>query len=489
MPSHLLLGIDLGTTNIKALVADESGRILSSGISPVSVTFGAGGKAEQDIEEIWKATLAAVAEALAGVDPAVVVAVGISSQGGAIQIMDSTGRPVGPVVGWQDSRGSPWDDALTRRMGSDWFVRHTGYTQSNGAVGQLLRMRDQGILPTDFSLGFAGDIVVGRLCGTRAHDQTSLSEPGLLNPALGTADPELLSLLGIEEDRLPPLLPATRPAGGLLPDVARTLGLRAGIPVGPAVHDQYAAAIGSGTVRPSDTMLGVGTAWVIVAVSDRITPPIGGVALMGRHPVPGLFGQMLSMVNGGSAVSWVTRTFAMGDPGVAGIDAILLTVPAGCDGLRFRPLLAGKGGGGLPPGTRGRLEGLRLDHTPAHFLRAAVEGLACELGRHHLMMVEGGVPVSRIVMCGKAAASRVTPQLVADTTGLTVDCSTLAETGSLGAAVLARSLLEPGAGLAALADAMKPPMRRLLPGPEAEQARQRRDEYVASLRPYPGAVS
>ena len=483
MSSRLLLGIDLGTTNIKALVVEESGRIVSSGSSPVSVSFGTGGKAEQDIEEIWKAALSAVAQAVAGVDASEVAAVGISSQGGAIQVLDAAGRPVGPVVGWQDSRGNPWDDELTRRLGSDWFVRRTGYSQSAGAIGQVLRMRDQGTLRKDSFIAFVGDIVVGRLCGARAHDQTSLSEPCLLNPGLGAADPELLSILGLEEESLPPVLPVNQPAGGLLPDVARALGLPGGIPVGPAVHDQYAAAVGSGTVRPADTMLGVGTAWVLLAVADRMAPPIGGVALVGRHPVPGLFGQMLSMVNGGSTLSWVTRTFSLGDPGVADIDEILLSVPSGSDGLRFRPLLAGKGGGGLPPGTRGRLEGLRLDHTPAHFLRAAVEGLACELGRHLLMMEDGGVPVSRIVMCGKAAASRVTPQVVADTTGLTVDCSTLAETGALGAAVLARSLLEPGADLAGLADAMKPPMSRVLPGPDAGQARQRRDQYVAALRP------
>ena len=464
MGARLLLGIDLGTTYIKVLVSDEKGRILSSGSAPVPVSFGVGGRAEQNIEEIWTAVLAATAEAVSGVDPAGVGAIGVSSQGGAIQVLDDAGLPSGPVVGWQDARGSSWDAELTRRMGSDWFVRHTGYPRSAGAIGQILRLREQGVLGADSSVGFVGDIVVGRLCGTRAHDQTSLSEPCLLNPSLGVTDQELLSILGLDAGRLPLLLPVDRPAGGLLPEVARALGLPSGIPVGPAVHDQYAAAIGSATVRPSDTMLGVGTAWVLLAVTDRIGPPIGGLGQVGRHPVPGLFGQMLSMVNGGSTLAWVSRIFAMGDPGVQDIDTILLTVPDGSDGLRFRPLLAGTGGSGLPSGTRGQLEGLRLDHTPAHFLRAAVEGLACELGRYLLMMEEGGVPVSRLVMCGKAASSRVTPQIVADTTGLTVDCSTLTEASSLGAAVLARLLLEPASDLAALADAMKPPMRRVLPG-------------------------
>jgi len=84
-------------------------------------------------------------------------------------------------------------------------------------------------------------------------------------------------------------------------------------------------------------------------------------------------------------------------------------------------------------------------------------------------------------MCGKAAASIVTPGIIADTTGLPVDCVTVPETSSLGAAVLARGLMEPDAGLAKLADAMKPPLRRVAPGPGTAEARARLEEYISSL--------
>lgn len=134
-----------------------------------------------------------------------------------------------------------------------------------------------------------------------------------------------------------------------------------------------------------------------------------------------------------------------------------------------------------PPGMAGRIDGLRLGHMPGHIIRALVEGLACELGRYLRLMAEGGVEVSRLVMCGKAAASVVTPGIVADTTGLPVDCVTVPETSSLGAAMLARGLVEPEAGLAKLADAMKPPLRRVVPGPGAVAAHARLEEYISSL--------
>ena len=192
------LGIDLGTTNIKAQIVDEAGRILSSGASPVGIDYSADGAAEQDVEEIWRATLAALKQASASGAGARVCAIGVSSQGGALQVLDREGRPSGRVIGWQDSRGDPWNRGISSRMGAAWFARHTSATYGRSACGQILRLRERGMLPGGFRLGWVGDLVVQRLCGRRAHEATSLSEGGLYNPRTRTADPDFLALLGIE---------------------------------------------------------------------------------------------------------------------------------------------------------------------------------------------------------------------------------------------------------------------------------------------------
>jgi xylulokinase len=229
-------------------------------------------------------------------------------------------------------------------------------------------------------------------------------------------------------------------------------------------------------------MLGAGTAWVLLALSATLDRPVGGIALVCRHPASGLYGQMLSMVNGGACITWATKLFNRGSMSVKETDALMAEAPAGSDGLRFRPLLSELGAAGFPPGTAGRLDGLRLGHTPAHVLRSLVEGLACELGRYLDMMRQGGVTVRRLVMCGKAATSDVTPTIIADTTCLPVDCVTEPETSSLGAAVCARALVEPGADLVDLSDAMKPRSRRIEPGPGSEDARARLGEYLRSCK-------
>lgn len=478
---EVFLGIDLGTTNIKAQMVSEEGTTLSSCSLPVGISYGAEGGAEQDIEEIWSRTKEAIRMAVDAAPGGRCRAIGVSSQGGALQILDGKGKASGRVIGWQDSRGDPWNRKLTQRFGSSWFAEHTGSSGSSSAIGQISRLREAGSLPRNFSVGWVGDILIGRLCGNRAEDATSLSEAGLFNPRTGREDEEILRLLDIDSSRLPSLIDATSPAGSLLPELAAELGLPQGILVGPAVHDQYAAALGCGAVRAGDTMLGAGTAWVILAISDRLEAPVGGIALAGRHPVPGLFGQMLSMINGGACISWTIKTLRLTESGVGDLDALLSSVPSGCAGLRFRPLLSEMSAHGLPQGSSGRIDGLHMGHGPAHIVRAMVEGLACELGRHLRLLREGGVEVERIVMCGKAASSLVTPQIIADTTGLPVACSQVPETSSLGAAMLARSLVEPTMGLINLSEAMKPSLKTVEPGVNREEACARLEEYLTSL--------
>ena len=473
----MLLGLDLGTTNVKALVVERDGGIAARGSAPVGLIHVGADGVEQDIEEIWSATLSAIAQAGAGCDLGAVEAVGVSAQGGAMQVLDGDGRPAGRVISWLDGRGRPFDREITRELGGAWFAEHTGHGSSGISIGQILRLREEdGELPR--RIGYVGDVIVSRLCGRGAHDATSLSIAMLHNPSLGTMDPELLGRLGLDAGQLPDLLPPRELAGPLRASVAREMGLPSGIPVSAAIHDQYAAALGGGAVAPGDVSFGAGTAWVFLAATDRLAGPAIPAAFVCTHVAEGLYGQMLSLGNGGSSLTW-----ALGLAGVDGeaVDAILETAPAGCDGLRFWPFLAAMNPAGLAPGTPGRLDGLRLLHDAAHVVRAVVEGLALELTRYLGFLTDAGIEVGRLVMSGGAAASRVTPQIIADATGLPLACTTESEMSALGAAILARGLVEPGVALADLARAMAPPVRAVAPGPDAELYRRLFDDYVASL--------
>ena len=478
----LLLGLDLGTTNVKALLLDASGNVLAGASTPVELRHRDGG-VEQDIEEIWSATLQAIRQLAAEGNLPAVRAIGVSSQGGAIQIVDAEYRPVGPVISWLDGRGAPYDAEFLAAHGSEWLSRHIGHGRSGIGIGQLLRLRRENpaMLRPPNRVGFVGDVIVRRLCGRAAHDASSLSICMVYNPFLRTPDPDVLNELAIDAGQLPDLLATTQAAGVLLPEMAEATGLTAGIPVSPAIHDQYASALGCGAIHAGDVMLGTGTAWVFLAITDQLLPPVLEEALVCSHVVDGLYAQLLSMVNGGSCFAWALDLLGLRKLKGAQIDEMLSQVSAGSEGLRFCPLLTAGGGAGLPAGTTGGLRGLRLSHKAPHVLRSVTEGLALELARYLQLLTQRGVRPQRLVMGGGAAASKVTPQIVADATGLEVACTTHSDISALGAGIIARGLIEPQSSLDVLSAQMAPATRIVKPGPDRDLYRRLAEEYDSSL--------
>lgn len=481
--SHLLLGLDLGTTNVKAVVADPEGKILGRGSTPVALMPSEDGAVEQELEEIWRATLSAIDQTTRELDASAIEAIGVSSQGGALQLLDPSSRPYGRVISWLDQRGQADDERLTTELGCDWFMQRIGHGRSGLAIGQLLRLRREN--PASLQglnrIGFVGDVIVERLCGQAAHDGTSAGLTLLYNPRLGTYDPELLARLDIAGDQLPRLIPCDSPAGGLQAEVARQTGLRPGIPVSPAIHDQYAAALGTGVVQPGEVMLGTGTAWVLLAVIDRLKAPIIPEAFVCTHPQRGLYGQLISLVNGGSAVTWAAQLLGLTKQSEAEIERMLAAGSPGSSGLCFWPFLTPFGATGLVRGTRGQLVGLQLSHTPAQVLRAVVEGLAFELQRHLDFLREAQIPIQRLALCGGAAHSHTTSQIIADVVGVPMNCHAADHGSLLGAIILARSLVENRRSLAELSATMTPPGRLIKPGPDAALYRQLYAAYVQSL--------
>ena len=480
----MFLGLDLGTTNVKAIVADAQGRIHGQGSAPVRLLPVGDGGIEQDLDEIWASALEAIRQATAAVNREAVRAIGVSSQGGAMQAYDQHGRPFGGVVSWLDLRGRVYDQALDRELGPLWFAERVGHRGSGLAIGQVLRLRRQSpsLFHDSSRIGFVGDQMVERLSGRAAHDGTSAGLTLLYNPRKRTYDPDLLARLGLQTHQLPGLSSPRSAAGGLRPEVARLTGLVPGIPVSPAVHDQYAAALGTAVVHPGDVMFGAGTAWVLLAVMDHLTEPVTDNAFVCHHVVADVYGQLLSLRNGGSALTWALQLLGIPRPNAIELDRMMASVPAGSDGLQCWPFFAAPGASGSDQAVRGQFSGLTLAHTAAHFVRAVVEGLACELNRHLGFLRRANIPVCQLMMCGAAAASAVTPQLIADVTGIPVGCRSQTEGSLIGAAILARGLVESQRSLSELAAEMVPGTQKIEPGSRHRFYQDCYRDYLDSLR-------
>ncbi|MCL2624640.1 MAG: FGGY family carbohydrate kinase [Planctomycetaceae bacterium] len=479
----LLLGLDIGTTNVKAVATDLDGTILAEHSRSVEIFHLPNSAVRQKMPDIIVASLDVLRETVTRVDASRVKAIGISSQGGAMQLLEPDHSPKGDVISWLDMTGGAEDQAFTTRKGHDWLASRIGRGRSGLAIGQILRLQNESpeFLQPPQRVGFVGDVVTHFLCGRSATDATSLGLTLLYNPYKKDYDSDLLTELKIDKSQLPELLVPQQPAGTLLPEVARQIGLSGDVLVSVPVHDQYAAALGTGAVHSGDVMFGAGTAWVLLAVSDRLVATATDDAFLCTHLVPHLYGQIVSLSNGGSSFQWAVNLLGLQSLIPDEIDRMILDVPAGCDGLHFWPLLSSFDVAGLQPGTRGRLMGLQLYHTQAHVMRAVVEGLACELFRYLRFLHNSGITMKRLIMCGKAGASVITPQILADVTDLPVMCASYSGASALGAAVLAAGILEPGESLQRIAERMAAPVREVLPGANREIYRRLRQEYLASL--------
>jgi xylulokinase len=475
----MLLGLDLGTTNVKALVTDLTGRPLGEGSCAVSLFYVGTDGVEQDIEEIWQAVLSAIKQAMASVSPADIRAIGVSSQGGALQMLDAQARPLGRVVSWLDRRGRPFDDALTAELGPQWFAERIGHARSGLVIGQLLRLRAEfpALLEPPNRIGFVGDAIVKRLCGEAGHDGTSCGIACLYNSALRDYDKDVLKRLGLTAEQFPQLLPARQPRGGLRPAVAQETGLRAGAPVSAAIHDQYAAALANGGVRSGTALIGTGTAWVLLAVSDSPMKPVSDSAFVCHHVVDGLWGQIISMPNGGSALAEALDLAGLGLQDSAELDRLLKSVPPGSGGLECWTVQAGFGASDPTAQASACRKSVQGTQSPASRVRATLEGLAYELKLHIDLLLQAGLPVEQLLLSGRSAASRVTAQILADVTGLPLACAD--NCGSpLGAAILARALLEPASSLADLSKEMAPAVHQVEAGAAAAFYREQYKRYV-----------
>jgi xylulokinase len=216
----------------------------------------------------------------------------------------------------------------------------------------------------------------------------------------------------------------------------------------------------------------------MVANTPRLAPPVTKGAFVCPHPVQGIYGQMLSMVNGGSSVDWALGLVGEGKSGPRSMDDWLEAVPPGSEGLRFWPLLSPSAAPGPFAEPGGRLTGIRLAHSAGHLIRAVVEGLACELARHLKLLTDAGLPVRRLVMCGGAAASRVTPQIIADVTDRPVACVSESAPSGYGAATIAWALVEPDQDLAELARKLAPASRTVEPGENRPTYRELLEKYL-----------
>jgi xylulokinase len=369
----MLLGLDLGTSSVKALLMAEDGDVLGVGSAPYSVRAPRPGWAESTPEDWWKAALEATGAAV-GRRGAEVSAFGLSGQMHGVVLVDEIGLPLRPAVLWADARSGA-ELAAYRGLDRDLDRRLANPSAVGMAGPSLLWLRDHepdayasarwALQPKDW--------LRMRMTGETATEPSDASATLLYDLLADDWAYGAVEDLGLRTDLLAPIVPSGRVAGMLEGETAADLGLREGLPVAAGAADTAAAMLGTGLVLPGPVQLTIGTGGQVVTPKERPEPDPRGRTHLYRAASPGLWYSMAAIQNAGLALEWVRRVLGVSWKNVY---QEAFAVPPGSGGVTFLPYLSGERTPRFDPGARGAWTGLGLDHTRGHLLRAALEGVA-----------------------------------------------------------------------------------------------------------------
>ncbi len=416
-----ILAMDLGNGGPKVAAVSaadsDSGRILATAFTPVSVHHGPDGTATQDAVE-WEAALRdAVGRVTSDVPFDGLVAVGITGQWGSTVPVDGDGSPAGPVLLWSDTRSR---HNAARLLGGPIsvggyaphkvlpWIRTTGGAPSRSGVdptGHSLLLQnelsDLGarcrllLEPVDY-LAF---LLTGRAVATPASMTASWLTDNHVGAAPGYVD-DLVRRSGRNPELLPELVPTGSVQGPLLPEPAGRLGLKPGVPVACGIPDIHAAILGSGAVGAYDTHLAVSTtSWLSAPVPFKRTDIRHSIAtLPGLTPEMNIVGDNIE--TGGAALSWLRDLIGAQSAGYDEFLGPAATAPAGCEGLLFTPWLAGERSPVEDKNIRAAFLNLSLRTDRAMLIRAVLEGVAFNIGwlfEYYEKFLRRRVPSIRII--------------------------------------------------------------------------------------------
>lgn len=431
----LVIGIDVGTTGTKSILANGEGAVLAGAYREYELKSADDGKVTQNAEDWWRAIVETVREIGEKHDLSDVTAIGISTQGASMLAVDKEGRPLCDVMTWMDSRASKEVEYLEKTVTSAAIYEKCGWnlTAAGDAAKILwLKNNEPDVFSSAACFPSTLEFVNHRLTGRFVCDPTNAAIRQLFNIKDCKWDSEILNAVGVGEEKLPTVLPVAAEVGTVTQSAAEALGIPFDTVVYNGAHDQYCAALGSGAVEAGDMLLATGTAWVVLGVTDSLLYTESRIS-PGIHPA-GKYGAMASLVSAGSALKWYKNII---DDTFSGMDLEASRRAESAKDLLVYPYVAGAGFPHNAPDAGGAMLGFTLKHDRYDIARAFMEGVAFE-ARYVLEQFEkAGMKISKLMMTGGAARSDVWSEIVACVTGCDIYRTDEPETCCVGAAMTA----------------------------------------------------
>ena len=421
------LGLDIGTTSLKAAVFNKDGKRLA--LRSVDYTLNTD-PVTGYIEfsplryiEMCKSVIDDLALECGGID-----AISIDTQGETLIVTDKDGNPLYPAVVWLDNRATDEALAITRRFGPETVYNVTGQPEITAGwpASKLLWFKNK--KPELFAkiekIFMLEDWVLFGLTGNFVTEPTIQSSTTYYDIVNSKWWNEMLGFIGVTEDQLPKLVPSST-----------VVGEYKGIPVVSGMLDQIAGTIGAGVTDGDKISEMTGTIMAICALSDEIPAyRADSIIPCHVHAIPGKFCRILWSSTAGMALKWFKNNLAE-EFDFCELDALAEKIAPGSDGLTMLPYFCGSTMPKYNPDARAVFAGINLSHTRGHFARAIMEAIAFTL-RQDLEYI-GMDRIKEIRITGGGAKSPLWASIKADVTGKVLRTVTEDETACLGSALSA----------------------------------------------------
>ncbi|MGO2259061.1 MAG: xylulokinase [Hafnia alvei] len=445
----MYLGIDLGTSGVKAILLSEEGEVIASHGEPLQVNRSHPLWSEQDPASWWRATDAAVLALGQKHSLSNVRAVGLTGQMHGATLLDKQQNILRPAILWNDGRSAQECKELEASVPNSRQI--TGNLMMPGFTAPKLKwvakhepdvfaQIDKVLLPKDY--------LRWKMSGVFASDMSDAAGTMWLDVGLRDWSDELLAATGLNRSHMPTLFEGSQITGELLASIAQ----RWHMPVVPVVAgggDNAAGAVGVGLYRSGQAMLSLGTSGVYFAVSDGFLSNPESAVHSFCHALPNTWHLMSVMLSAASCLDWVAKL-----TGLSSVPELLKEVESSAPAeapLWFLPYLSGERTPHNNPEAKGAFWGLTHEHQRADLCRAVLEGVGFALADGMDVLHATGLKPQRITLIGGGARSAYWRQMLADISGQTLEYRTGGDVGpALGAARLAQIALHPNTPLAEL---------------------------------------
>lgn len=426
----MFLGLDIGTSSVKAVLVDAEDRLVAVEERALEVTRPHPLWSEQDPES-WVTACVSAVDALAAAHPAevaAVVGIGLSGQMHGAVLLDASGRVLRPCILWNDGRSAPQCATLEARFPALHAI--TGNLAMPGFTAPKLvwvREHEPEIFAATAHVVLPKAHVRFRLTGELVEEMSDASGTLWLDPALRDWSDAALAACDLDRAHMPRLVEGSQVSGRLAPAFVARWGMPSAPVVAGGAGDNAATAIGLGAIEPGDAFLSLGTSGVLWATTDRFAPNPASAVHAFAHALPGRWHQMGVMLSAASCLAWWA--------GVGGTDAATLLAELGDDAdpgsVLFLPYLTGERTPANDPALRAVFAGLGAETDRRAMTRAVLEGVGHAVVDNRDALAAAGTTIAEIDLVGGGSRSRLWAQIIADQLEIPVH---RVEEGAVGAA-------------------------------------------------------